>query len=214
MRRRQGFTLTELMMAVTITTLIGLVVASVASALSYAHSSTANMNGLVQSGRTALLNVDRSLRMGKLVVSATSNGLIIWKGDANGDKLMGMDEMARIELDTASRMVTETALSGMSSAGSTASALGLDQLLDFASASNLLNGAGYAAYRSNKVLATDVQDFQVVPNAPAPYASLVLLRLTTAKDGQRITLTDSAHLRAGALEYVSVVNSLPVLKLP
>lgn len=210
--RSNAFTLVELMMAAVITTLIGLTVASVAGALSYSYTHTQDANESLQGQRNALMNTEKSLRTAKLVVSATSTGLIVWKGDLNSNKAIDLNELVKIEYDSANRQVVQTSLEKLT--GALNSKLSLASTNVYSTTKSQMDSSVLANYSTIQVLATDVGAFTVVTNQAPPKTVLVGLRLTIGQDDQAITVTDSVMLRADDLDLVTYVNNVPVLTLP
>ena len=93
-RNPSGFTLVELVMAISITTIIGLAVAGASMALSTAHAHSESRYGSIETARSAMRRIQSSLRAAALVTYVHSNGhkLGYWAGDENEDDHHGDGE--------------------------------------------------------------------------------------------------------------------------
>jgi type II secretory pathway pseudopilin PulG len=210
--RQSGFTLVEVVMAAAITSLVGMTVAGAASALSYSYNQKQNKAELLQSQRVAMNNIEKVIRTGKLVTATTGSGLIVWTGDTNGNNSMDLNELVKIEFDSAKHQVVQQSLPGLTA--------GLNSSLTLASANSYaatkmsMDSAIRGTYLNSTVLATNVQDFQVKTDVAAPKTTVVLIRMSTGQEAEEVTVTNSVHLRADLTSAVSFSNNIPVLTLP
>ena len=214
----KGFTLTELMLAICIMSVIGLAVATVASGLSNAYGITDTLEDSIQSARSALMNLESTIRKSKLVLAKSSSGVALWTGDANEDGEVNLDEIVlvqRIDADRTLRMsqVVFSASLSREIVEATNEKKQLYQVNTIGEVSNVLGSGSVAGMQVSRVLAGDVESFEVATDATPPWSRLVNLRLTTGSDDQQITLTSSTHLRADAVDSVVSYNRRPVLKL-
>ncbi|HET6428440.1 MAG TPA: hypothetical protein VFJ30_08525 [Phycisphaerae bacterium] len=204
-----AFTLMELMLALSITSVIGLTVGSVAVALSHAQSHTDQLSESVQSGRGGLLAIESHVRKAKLVTAVETNGLVLWLGDANADGKINVDELAMISHDGDSREVRLSKLSfpktlsptmlEMLNVSRTLSAV--DTISDVSSE---LDRGIYVGYVAVSPLAINVARFEVVTDAAPPLSRLVGLRITVGTEGGRqVSLVSSARLRDDETANVS-----------
>jgi len=198
---KRAFTLMELMLSLSILSVIGLTVGSVAAALSHAQSHTDNLSESVQSARSGLLAVESYVRKAKLVTAVETNGLVLWLGDANDDGRINVGELAMIRLDEASGEVGVSSLTfskdtspvTLEALNASRSLTAVDEVSDV---SRELGRGIYVGYLSETTLATNVRQFQVVPDAPPPLTRLVGLRITVGDRADRqIALTSSVRLR-------------------
>ncbi len=198
-------------MAAAITCLIGLAVAGAASSLSYAYNQTQNMSELLQSQRVAMSNMERVLRTGKLVVAVIPGGLIVWQGDANVNGSIDLNELVKIEFDSANHQIVQESLPGL--------ATGLNPKLTLASANNYsttktsMDSAIRSTYMKSAVLATNVRGFEVKTNAASPLTTVVLIRVTTSQGTESVTVTNSIALRADSTGAVTYTHNVPILCL-
>jgi prepilin-type N-terminal cleavage/methylation domain-containing protein len=214
----KGFTLLELLVAMSITTVVAVATAPVAVALSHAHSRSDVMTESIQSARAAMLSMEATIRRARLVTGADAERVVLWLGDAYEDKQINLDELVVIRYlpdgDTVEHLQVIFP-EGMPA--ETLSALNVTRTLaqagDPGAVLDLMSQTIYADYLSTRILATGVEDFQAVMDAAPPFSRIALLRLTVGPPDQRIKLTDAARLRADAVDSVATVEGVPVLNL-
>lgn len=210
--KRNAYTLVELVLAMFITALIALTTAGVAGALSYSYNHTQNMTETLQSQRYVMGSIEKVIRTAKLVTATTTSGMIVWAGDANSNKAIDLNELVKIDFDSANHQVVQESLPTVS--GALNATLTLATANVFNTVKTQMDSAGLANYRVSRVLATNVRDFQVRADVAAPRTTVVLIRMTAGEDDQAVTVTDSIHLRADNTSAVSVSNGVPYLSLP
>lgn len=215
--KRTAFTLTELMMAMAITSLIGLSVVSVAGVLSHAHSHTDSIVEAIQSGRLAMMRMDADIRKAGLITATNGDELAFWTGDANEDQQINVDEIVLIQATAAQTIERLQVVFPDSMSAELRDALNvpksLAELADTDDVRDLLEEATYSAYLCRHVLAADVSSFEVVTDADPPMSRLVLMRLATGQATQQISLTNSARLRADKTGSIEWSEGVPVLNL-
>jgi len=203
-RSIRAFTLIELMLALSVMSVIGLTVGSVAVALSHAQSHTDALTESIQSGRSGLLAIQSYVRRAKLVTAVETNGLVVWLGDANEDGKINVSELAMIAYDSASRQVVVSELSFPDTLpGAMREALNIPRTLasvdDNDKVAREFDRGLYVGYLAKTPLATNVEQFEVVTDEAPPLSRLVGLRITVGAAADRqITLTSSVRLRADA----------------
>ena len=95
-----AFTLTELLMALAITAMIGMSVVTLSTALSSAHASTGSMAEAISSGRYAMRSIDADVRKAALVTAFGNGEMVVWTGDEYADKQINVSELVLIQSDT------------------------------------------------------------------------------------------------------------------
>ena len=208
-----AFTLVELLMAVTITAMIGMAVVAVSSALSSAKASTDSMVEAVSSGRYAMRSIAADVRKAALVTAADDDGMVIWTGDDNGDGQINLDELVLIRPDDEHTVERLQVVFTPAAPASLNISKTLEKVTDVDNIRKLLIDKKYSDYLSRRTLAVDVSNFEVVTDESPPIPQLVLIRLTVGQVPQQITLTNTARLRADATGYVSFEDGKPVLDL-
>lgn len=215
---RTAFTLAELVLAIALISVVGLSVATVASALANAYRQTDTMKESIQSGRSAMMNVASMIRKAKLLVAKSNGALAIWTGDANGDDAINVDELVLIRCVQDSRTVesTRVAFPGTMPREIVMALNEAKQLLEvdtIGEVRDTMNSATLANHRSSRVLASDVHSFSIETDVDPPYTRLALIRITVGPPDQRIALTSSVHLRADAVDQVVTYDGVPALDL-
>ena len=93
----QRFTVAEMLVALTITSIVIGAAGALVYAVGYAADSTEAMNSSRQSWRYATLRIGECVRHGKLAVRIPTNGIAIWTRDENGDNQINGSELVYIE---------------------------------------------------------------------------------------------------------------------
>lgn len=215
---RKAFTLAELVLAIAVTSVVGLSVATVASALANAHRQTDTMRDSIQSGRSAMIHVGSAVRKAKLLVAKSADALAIWTGDANSDGAINVDELVLIRYVPETETVESAQVSFPDSMphdivvalNETKPIVEVDTAVEVKDA---MNCATLVEYCSSRVLASDVRSFSIQADVDPPYSRLVLIRITVGPADQQIALTSSVRLRADAVDNVVTYEGVPVLDL-
>lgn len=205
-------------MAMAITAVVGLTVVTVTFALSNAQAHGGVRSDAIQSARAGMVRIEAVLRKCKLVTRGDGGSMVCWMGDRNDDGAINLDEIIVIRHLSESRLVELRQVSFPDAlAPDIVTALNESRTLveaaDIAGVCSLMDQAIYDSYLVTAVLATEVEDLQVVPDAASPFSRLVLLRLTAGSPGRQITLTNSAVVRAPAVDSIKMVEGVPVLSL-
>lgn len=96
-RAARGFTVAELLVAMTVTSIVLSAVGALAYATGRAVESTDEMNSSQESLRYATLRIVECVRRGKLAVGIPGEGIAIWRWDENGDGRINGSELVYIE---------------------------------------------------------------------------------------------------------------------
>ncbi len=203
-----AFTLTELLMAVAITAMIGMSVVTVSTALSSAQASTDSMIKAIGSGRYAMRSIDADVRKAGLITAAGEGEMVIWTGDEYADGQINVSELVLIQSDADNQTVERLQVVFPDSMPPDfLKALNVSRTLanvtNVGNVRALLTQGTYSDYLTQRTLAVGVSNFEVVTDEVPPMPQLVLLRLAVGQDAQQITLTNTVHLRTDATEYVS-----------
>lgn len=216
MRNRLGFTLMELTIAMTITTMIGLSVAGVSMVLGKATEHGENFYQSVQTARNVVMRIQNVIRGAKLVTASSSTSLVLWADDTDGDGQISLSETILLSFDSQSGEIRlcRVVFPGTMPA-QTREALDVTKTLtDLASvntATGLITGN---AYNEATVLATDVAALRFSVWPAAPLSRLVRFQLTIGTGDSAVTLRSAAATRAGATGRVQLVDSEYVLPAP
>lgn len=94
---RRGLTLVELLVAMTVTSIVLSAVTTLAFAMGRANNSTSDMALKQSQIRFATLKISDVIRHGRLVCGMSGNELAIWSSDSNGDNQININELVLIE---------------------------------------------------------------------------------------------------------------------
>jgi prepilin-type N-terminal cleavage/methylation domain-containing protein len=191
-RHQSGLTLLELMLALAITGVIGLGVATMLLATSQGTASRTDLRAAVVKHKTLTGRFDASVRGSTMVLAHGSNYLVLWTGDTNGDGLPRLSELRRVEWNTtanANTIVSYKAPSTLAAASDTAYALSDN----FATITSALKGtSNFPA----EVWATGISGWTVTLNhATAANATLVRYRFVTTSSEVSDDIVGAAALR-------------------
>jgi type II secretory pathway pseudopilin PulG len=204
-RRPRGLTLSELVIALSITSIVGLAVTGAATMLSAGHAHTETEYESLETARSALRAVQKSIRNACLLnCSMGEDGVAYWCGDENGDNQINIGEMRVIAYDSTSgevrlywtsfpnewpdwfRDLMNSSMSLMEAS---------DQgTLD----SSLLNHTCV----THRVLASNVASFLICPVGTGPLAEMARMEITVGDDSRPVTMRSAATLRAPGTPYV------------
>lgn len=94
---RKGFTVAEMLVALTIASIVFGAVGTLAFAVGRASESTDEMNRSQRSLRYATLRVRECVEHAKLALSVPTNGVAVWTADDNGDNMINGSELIYVE---------------------------------------------------------------------------------------------------------------------
>lgn len=196
-RRRAGFTLVETVMALGMTCMIGLAIATMFFAIGSATADRNNRRALVVQRLVLTNRLAAAIRGSRMVLAAGTNYLVLWVNDDNGDDQPNLSELRRISIDTKTGLITSNMVAwpaGTSQATIDSLDLAYDPATtDFDKLTSSLLTANYfpaTSYASGVTAATITLN-----NASAQSASLVSLTLTITSNGASETLIAAAGPR-------------------
>ena len=201
---KNGFTLVELLVALTVTSIILAAVATLAYALGNVNDSTNDTSQKQAQVRYATLRISELLKNGKLICGTADNDVAIWRADDNSDAKINPGELVYLE------------------AGSSRNYL---KLLEFPSVtspipvalSNILNGTAKASlissYDERRIamipVCSNVQ-FVATPAPPytkLPYTKFVTVSFNLVEDGTTHRYEITGALRGWAGNLLSADGS-------
>ena len=211
--RGRGFTLAELVLALAITTVIGLAVTGVAAAVSNLNQRAEAYFECLQNGRVAAAKLETMLRPALLITAASGSNMVVWTNDTADVGKINVSEVAKIFLDTTTKkLVLRTTV--YPSTLTASQITGLDKpinLNDLVSASVATSAPTYVQYDVVSTLACNVQSFAVYPDVPGPLTRLLKFKLVISVGGQTVTQYGAVTLRAPSTSKVFVSNGSYVL---
>jgi len=98
-RRRDGFTLVELLVAMVVTSIVLAAVATLAYAMSVAGDMSDNTSQKQAQLRYTTLRISQLIRNCKLICTIAGNDLAIWRADDNDNGKININELVYIEAD-------------------------------------------------------------------------------------------------------------------
>jgi len=211
----RAFTLAELVMAVSITAVIGLAATGVAVSLSSLNEHSEEYYRHLQTGRVASVRLQQTLRRALLVTAGTDDSLVVWACDDNDNGQINLSELVEIHYDPVTDELFELALS-LPAEMSEASRSAIDIEMSLA---DVIQAAAndetvldmFAQYAARRVLARDVQAFSVRCDEPTPMTRLVSFRLSIGSGARVAQTSGAATLRAHRTAYVGWDNDTYVL---
>lgn len=212
-RYRRGLTLAELVVAMVITVVIGLAVTGVAGAMSNINARAEDYYEYLQSGRVAASRLEEALRSAKLITVASGSSIVAWTSNETDKTKINVSEVTKVYLDTNTRQLMQrTTVFPDSLEPSTKTALDTSvTLADMVTANAANDAPPYAQYDVTRVLARNVQEFQVYPDVPTPLTQTVKFRLVVGSYAQPVTQYGAVTLRASKVSSVAVADGTYVL---
>ena len=203
---RKGFTLAELVLALAITTVIGLAVTGVAAAVSNFNQRAEAYYECLQNGRVAANRLEAMMRPALLITAASGSNVVVWTDDHTDPGRIDVSEVAKIYLDTTTRqLVQRTTVYPNTLSAKTVRALDYSlSLSQLTSSSVAVSAPTYPQYDSTSVLAANVQSFVVYPDVPAPMTRLLKFKIVVSADGQTVTQYGAVALRAPSTSKVTL----------
>jgi len=200
----RGFTLAELVLALAITTVIGLAVTAVAAAVSQINQEAEAYYEYLQNGRVAASRIEKALRSALLVTAASDDEFVVWMKDENDDGEINVSEVARVYLDDGDhKLLMQTTEFPDDMKKGQRQALDVDLELDgLTEVENLDLGTGHAAHDVLRLLARNVESFHVYPDVEPPMTRLLKFTLVVGENGQTVTQYGAVTLRAPRIDRV------------
>ena len=211
-------TLAEIVVGMTVTTIIGLAVASLSQALGSAHDHGETCYQAIETARGAMRRIQRCLQGAQLIpaVDASGRRLLYWTGDENADKRINVSELVLlVYVIETKEMVERQVVFPSDMAQATRDAL--DEELTLQECTNLLvMGPRIKSdlYCRTLLLGTNVWKVQFVATPPAPLSTLAGVQITMGEGDQDLRLRSAVSLRADQTEYVGTAADDWVLSLP
>ncbi|GAB4186090.1 MAG: hypothetical protein Kow00105_00550 [Phycisphaeraceae bacterium] len=186
--RYLGLTLVELLMALTVTALIGAAIASMLSAVTYGTSNTHDLRSLVAKNKTLSARITAAVRQSRQVLDAGNDYLVLWTEDLNGSDAPDLLELQRIERDS----VNNTLTSYTPDPNATDVAYDLENDDFDTITTNLISSGDLVGERWGN----DVAGFAVTPDQPDPLdATLISYQLTLTAGGMSDVSVNAVSLR-------------------
>ena len=196
--RARGFTLVELLIGISITSMVGLTVAGASMVLSNSHFQSEQYYDCLQSGRVAMRWIESDIRRSSLV-TGIQGGLMLWEGDTNGDEQINLSELTLITHDPNSGELTRSRAvfpAGMTSQEVMAinPQFPLHQLVESADA--MASWVASNAFVETMTLASNIKFLDIQPAQTPPMTTRLNIVLVATQGVEQMTLGSAACLRA------------------
>lgn len=195
-RRAAGLSLMELLLAVAITSVVGLAAAGMLSAASYGSSERADLRAMMIRQELIAQRLAAAGRSSREVLEYDDDTLVLWQSDANNDGQPQVSEVRWIVWDSAAKTITSTHVDFPSS-------LTPEQLKTLDRAYNPQGSmatqlAGLGNYSVTEVWSSDVADLSWTASSPTDERRPLLSYRLTISDtrGRSQTMIGAAALRS------------------
>lgn len=194
-RARRGLTLVELLMALAITAMVGLAIASMLFAVSRGTASSQDMRGLVVKHKALDARLAAAIRSSRKVLATGSNCIVLWMADTRADGVPDLSELRRIEVDNTGSLVSYSASfpANWSQAAIDAADTSYPLNSDFLTVTSGLKSN--SLFPSTKWMTGVTAITFTLNNATAQSANLVSYRATVTSGSQSAVPVGAATLR-------------------
>ena len=214
MKLTHAFTLTEVIIAASIMTMIGLSVTGVTVALTNAYADSQDFYQSLQTARSAVRNIQSVVQKSKLIPACEEVGIVLWAEDSNNDGLINRSEVAVVIYGPSWQEVRQYRVvfpDDMDETTKTA----LDVMMPLASLENLNSVFTIVEddpYVQVRVLATDVTSFRVATDPAPPLSTLVTIEIQVGlNDKIAVKLRTACCPRADEIDHVGFSDGKYVL---
>lgn len=215
-KHRKGLTLAELVMAMSITAVIGMSIAGVSVALSNAYADTQDFYKSLSSARSAMINIQSTIKNAGLVTAIDGDSIVLWHSDTNSDGKINISELTVLNFDSASNKINQYTIKYPSNfSEKMQAALDSEVALAEVMRSSIISSIMNNQYAESRILASKATAFKISSDIAPPLTTLVKIELTaTGDNGEDVTLRSAASLRADIADYVGIADGEYVLDLP
>lgn len=198
MKKTPAFTLMELIMALSIMSLIGLAVAGASMVLSTSYTRSQEQYQNIQIARSVMRRLHAQIRTARLVTACRDDTIVLWANDKNGNGKINITEIVLVRFDSGAGEVREYRIVFPSEWTQEKKNLfnvvvSLDSVSTVDEAWETI--ASFGTYRVMLPLATDVSGFQLSASAAAPLATYVGVSVTVGQGKHSAMLRSAASLR-------------------
>ena len=204
--RRKAFTLVEILLAVVVTSVVGLCVVTVTGAMFRSMEASNDSYGCVQTGRVLTLRLSKAVRCAQLVtdVSDDATAVMVWQSDDNGDRKINLTELLIVRWNAQNERLEEEVIAFPENwSQAVIDALNVNVPLSQATLSSSVLVSYYGTYGNTETLAEGITAFSVQADVAAPKSKVVGFHLSIARKGQEMSTRRTATLRAGQVHRVS-----------
>lgn len=203
MNQPEGFTIAEVLMALSVASVIALAAGGVAAGLSYSFGHQDDYRQSVQDASGVIRELRTQVNKAQLITGVWGTALAVWT-DANADLATSRGEMVLIRYDAPNKQLLETRLVFPStwSAAQIASADAAISMTVATDQNSLLASLTGDSHGTTSVLAEDVQAFSVTGKAAGANNNVIQASVTVGTGAKRVTLRSEMTLRASLIGKV------------
>ncbi len=203
MKRPTGFTIAEMLMALTVASVIALAAGGMAMGLSYSYQHQDDYRQSVQDASGVVREVQSLVSKAQLITGAWGTAVAVWT-DANADMKASLSELTLLQYDSTAKTLAETKLifpAGWTQAQITAADtnMTMTEASTFATIQSMFTQNTYA---QKSVVAEDVQAFSAVGKAAGANNNSIEVSVTVGTGAKRVTLRSAMTLRASLIGKV------------
>lgn len=208
--KTKAFTLLEMMIAMTITAITGLAVAAATVALTRAHQETEGFYRSLQTARSAMLRIQRTVQGSKLITASTTHVVVLWFADINENRRINAEEVMLLIFDPNDR---EIRVVHKVFPEAVRDAMNVEVLLDTLTSVGLAKSEVLPSpYAQTTVLASDATDFCALTTPGPPLATRVDILLSVGSGRGLVTLRSSAAPRGPKTAQVEFYEGEYILR--
>lgn len=192
----RAMTLVELLLAMSMTSIVALTAGGMLTAVSYGSSERTDIRGLVVRQELISHRIAAAIRASRGVLESDNNQLVLWVSDANNDQKAQLSEVRWIELDPDTKLISSTKLV-FPSTWTTEQIAAADKAYTTGVSRNV-QSSSVSSYVQTEQWADQVSGWLISPNSStAEQSTLVSYRVTFTLEGkQPQTIVGAAALRS------------------
>jgi len=181
-----AFTLSELILGMAVTSLIGLSAATASSVFGGRYSQSEEYSESVQASRTALRRMRTLVCGAQLILYADANQMLLWREQGVGDGLINRTELVVLTWADGNLAQTQTTVSAMVSLNAVMQA-----------PAGTITGILSNGNTSTSLLASNLTGVTVSLNTAAPWSTEAAIGISSGRGTGAATLRSVASLRSG-----------------
>jgi type II secretory pathway component PulJ len=206
-RSARAFTLTELLLGVSITALIGLSAVTLGSVLTSQYSRSQDYYQAVQNVRVAMMKVQADFRGAQLITQISHSQVILWRESDSADGQVNPSELVLLTYSGGTiRRYQIVFPANLSAFWRTI----LDYPISLGDVVEQPASYAYSIqtgwYSTTKVLAAGITSFSVAADAAVPMSKMVTITLSSGQGQSAATLRSATSLRADKTGSVALVG--------
>lgn len=203
MNKSTGFTIAEMLMALTVSSVIALAAGGLATGLGYSYQHQDDYRQTVQDASGVVREIRMQVTKAQLITGVWGTAVAFWT-DANSNMAASLSELTLVQYDAAAKQITETRLI-FSSGWTPAQISAADVAMTMTEASTLATiqtKFTQNTYAQKSVIAEDVQAFSVTGGAAGANNNVIQVTVTVGTGAKQISMRSQMALRASLIGKV------------